>query len=548
MSISSEITRISSEVNTQADLIQQIKSALNGKVAGGEPTEPSLQSKTVTPTKSVQNVTPDIGYDGLEKVTVNAIPNEYIVPSGTKNVTSNGTHDVNIYKNVEVNVPIPDGYIKPSGTKSVTSNGTHDVKSYESVSVNVPAPTIKLQEKTATVNGVVTPDSGYDGLSKVTVNVASSGGDGGSSEPFEEPAEKDINFYDYDGTRLYSYTVAEMKALTSMPSLPTHPGLICQGWNYTLEELQTYNRYIDIGANYTTYDGKTRIYIRLEEGRTSPMLGVCPKGTVTVDWGDGSANDVLTGNNVNTEVWTPVHNYPSGGSYVITLTVEGSMYFKGNSTNNSGGFILRYSTSTDPLNSIYQNSIWKIEIGENVGLGIYSFPRFYSLEKISIPTNIITILTGICHTCTNLKCLVLPRGMTGVPANIATNAYAVKRVIAPHTVTTMGASAFNNVYALGKAILPDNIVTLQASMFANSLVSHLFIPKGVTDIPASAFANMKHIKYFDFSTHESVPVLANTNAFTSIPTDCEIRIPTTLYDEWVAATNWSTYASKIVAV
>jgi hypothetical protein len=54
------------------------------------------------------------------------------------------------------------------------------------------------------------------------------------------------------------------------------------------------------------------------------------------------------------------------------------------------------------------------------------------------------------------------------------------------------------------------------------------------------------MQYYDFSTHEIVPRLWNITAFTNIPSTCKIIVPDSLYDEWIVAANWSTFANQIV--
>lgn len=65
--------------------------------------EIQTETATVTPKKEHQEIEPDSG-NVLTKVTVNPIPDAYIIPTGTKTLTENGTHDIKSYESVRVNV------------------------------------------------------------------------------------------------------------------------------------------------------------------------------------------------------------------------------------------------------------------------------------------------------------------------------------------------------------------------------------------------------------------------------------------------------------
>ncbi len=138
---------------------------VSGKAVAAVDVQPLLQSKSVTPTRAAQTVTPDSGKDGLSAVEVGGIPSEYVIPEGTKQIAANGTHDVSGYASAQVAVP------GPSGSVSITENGTHDVTDYASAVVAVPGivPTGQIE---ITQNGTVDVAA----FASALVNVAGGGG------------------------------------------------------------------------------------------------------------------------------------------------------------------------------------------------------------------------------------------------------------------------------------------------------------------------------------------------------------------------------------
>ena len=87
---------------TDAASFDDVPDKINA-ISGGS-ANPILQDKTITPSESQQDVSADDGYDGLNVVTVEPIPNEYIIPSGQIKISASGTYNVTQYSSAVVSV------------------------------------------------------------------------------------------------------------------------------------------------------------------------------------------------------------------------------------------------------------------------------------------------------------------------------------------------------------------------------------------------------------------------------------------------------------
>lgn len=418
----------------------------------------------------------------------------------------------------------------------------------------------------------------------------------------------DVQFIDQTGTVLYHYSLEELQELDELPPVPEKEGLISQGWNWTLEELKSANMPMDVGAQYVTDDGKTRIYLRLHNRKRKVTLWYyqSAKNSLKIDWGDGT---IITSSTQTTT--TVTHTYKENLDEVVIKMWALNGATIGFYANNSSGNSAFGSSSTTPT----RHDVYKIEIGSDpFRISDYSLYELSNLEELYLSTSVTGIQTYAFANTRNLKALIIPRGLTSfgqnfsagsgmyywslpntiskisyyfcyqttrltrlcVPPSLTTNSrYFVcqnkelKELYLPDDfqITQEGSNTFiyenrhlvkihypknqtlmfgiYNNSSLRDINLPDKVEVISGSSFWGSLSLYKMVfPETVRTVGSQAFQYCSGILEYDFSKLKSVPT--TSNAFSNLDASAKIVVPDDLYDEWITTTGWSNYKSYIV--
>lgn len=559
-------------------------------------TAPTLQSKAVTPSTSQQKVQPDAGYDGLSDVTVNAVTNNIDANIVSSNIRR-GVTILGVEGNVDVDKPdqsktvtpttqqqrvfadvgyeltdvtveavtssidtnikasnIKDGVsilgvtgtlqegITPEGTLEITENNTYDVTTYASVDVNVESGSggeYNIEQ--------VTLDDGTCEL-KITDAAGGSGGSGGGgSSVGRRYGEFRCVAIDYDGTILKEEWLNEGDVF-ELPEFPTHDRLVALEWSSPApivdNKITVWEGDVNAGVIYDTKSGLTEFDIVLTKA-TGLTVNLAMDGTK--DWGDGSSDTTNT------------HTYSDYGEYTITC---------------DGTALNYYSSTTNIFGAGNQYQCVEVRVSSKVTqLGSYAFANCYGLRHISFSNKITSWLgTNWFYYCGCLKCVIFPNGATKIGNEAFRLAKTVNYIVFPYGLTSIGTRGLQFDAVLDMAVFPDtmtsggsyNTFPMSRLRLSNGLTSfsvggkyqvmysfngRVAVPPSITTCPSDKYFADGCTATLDFSRHTVVPTMSSTSFLTSntnlINGQFKIIVPDALYDEWIAATNWSTFANYI---
>ena len=339
----------------------------------------------------------------------------------------------------KTSVTVPKGFYDTEGTvnivteeKTVTTNGEvipTEGKVLSKVTVNVPSTTVKLQEKTATpsqAEQVIIPDSGYDGLSKVTIN--------GDSDLVATNIKQGINIFGVEGT--YQGEQAKLQEKTATPS----------------KEQQVINA--DEG-----YDGLSQVTINGDE--------------------DLIADNIKKDVNIFGVVGT-YEGSGGGGSEEIASLIDRSItsITIPSEVTNIGSYAFYGCTN---LRSIVLPEALKT-------IGLYAFNTCTDLQSITIPESVTSILSHAFSSCRDLTEITLPSGISEIASYIFSFCDKLENVTLLGTITEIGINAFQNCKTLKTINLPESLLTIGDDAFSGCSALLLdTLPNLITELNRQTF-------------------------------------------------------------
>lgn len=388
----------------------------------------------------------------------------------------------------------------------------------------------------------------------------------------QEPDPLDVDFIDYDGTLLYTYTASDFLNLSELPANPTHSGLVAQGWNWTLADAKEFvGKYgcLVIGQSYTTDNGRTKIYIHVPEEpndfRTIQIVMTATvKNGVKIYWGDNTEELWNKNAGTNTSI---SHTYSNNGDYLIELEViDGAISFLGRTGANN-------SLVGDDLRVCQW--VKKIEIGNNVtGLAQNPFGCLKHLQTISMPTTLITLndydevafprslkaivfpmnfttsrYRAMFESYSSTRYISIPKGMNNLHIN--TYQHSLRKLTMYSLEPYKGTSSTIRLYdcpSLTHFVVMGTYTTIVDDTIRASAVKKIFIPASVTTINGvTTFADnsLEEIHLYPVTP----PTLSNIGAFRGLKENAIFYVPYSadhsILEAYQTATNWSTYASQM---
>lgn len=357
----------------------------------------------------------------------------------------------------------------------------------------------------------------------------------GSCNINERIEEKDVNFYDYEGTLVASYTKQEALAMTVLPPLPdrTSENLTNEGWNWTLaeikEQLTDVGGKINIGCTYYTTDGKTYLYLRITPKITTVSIRLVPStaNDVTINWGDGTSDTIESATDTTTS-----HTYSNINIATdVCVTIDSQYSYSTKS----------YLFADQPGNS--NSGLRKALLSNKISLYSDTFVTCRHLQAISIPKTVDASKSYIFSSCISLKHINIGYSSVG-SSYFLKYCYSIKRVSFPNVFVSSG-ELFRDCRCLEYVTIPYNTTSLASgSMFYYCVnLKSIIVPSTVTSIGNSCFRECSTLT--EVYVMATTPPTLGTRVFENTSPNLSIFVPRASLATYKSETNWSDWSSNI---